>query len=80
MAKQPTIKKQATIKKQEPLTITIQVPPDGVVLKMLNGTGYAIGTTHLTKTGLAFKKPKSKAAAKEISWATLHKLIETGLL
>lgn len=66
-------------KKGEPLSVQYQVPDVGLEIKLVNGR--MIGTLLLTQTGIRFTKPNAKIKSdRELTWASLQKLAETGLL
>jgi len=64
----------------DPIQIQIDVPAEGINLKLAgNGQGM-LGTLVITRSGMAIIKPNAKKPSRQISWTRLQTLAESGLL
>jgi len=65
---------------QSSVAMSVSIPPEGLVLKIVSH-GRVVGTLWVSEWGFRFAKAnQKKTPTREVSWAVLKKLMETGLL
>lgn len=60
--------------------LEVEMPGDGMVMKLRSCGGDMIGTLEIDSSGLKFKKANAKLSGeRQLTWRTLEKLMDLGL-
>lgn len=76
----PTVAHRVDYVLAKPIYMELVVPPEGLILKVLDHPQKVACTLHIDRKGVRYAGQKAKKPTHKISWSILQQLSASGLL